>query len=274
MSATLALVTAALEARYPPRLAAEWDAIGLVCGDPDQVVRSVLFAVDPARAVADEAIELGADLVVAHHPLFLHGVHSVSTATPGGGIVHDLISNGIALLTAHTNADSAKDGVSACLATALGVRRLRPLAADPVDPEVGFGRVGELDHPMTLEEFAAHVCHALPATTQGIRIAGDLASVVRTVAVCGGSGDEYLAAATVAADVYVTSDLRHHRALDHRAAGGCALIDVAHWSGEWTWLPGAARLLADDLSALGITVEVHVSTIPTDPWTSHLGSSE
>ena len=90
---------------------------------------------------------------------------------------------------------------------------------------------------------------------------------------CGGSGDAFLAATADVADAYVTADLRHHRALDHRAAGGCALVDVAHWASEWPWLPVAARALESDLAAAGTTVEVHVSTIPTDPWSSHLGSS-
>jgi len=75
------------------------------------------------------------------------------------------------------------------------------------------------------------------------------------------------------ADVYVTSDLRHHRAQDHLVDGGCALVDVAHWASEWPWLPVAAGALRTDLAALGSTVEVHVSTIPTDPWTRHRGST-
>jgi len=137
---------------------------------------------------------------------------------------------------------------------------------------VGTGRVGVLDQPMRLEAFAERVALALPATHHGVRVSGDGAAMVRTVAVCGGSGDAFLADVAAVADVYVTSDLRHHRALDHRQAGGCALVDVAHWAGEWPWLPVAAARLAADLAALGTTVEVHVSEIPTDPWTAHLGS--
>ena len=106
-----------------------------------------------------------------------------------------------------------------------------------------------------------------------MRVAGDLDAPVRTVAVCGGSGGEFLADAAAVADVYVTSDLRHHRAQDHLVDGGCALVDVAHWASEWPWLPVAADALRDDLAERGSTVEVHVSRIPTDPWTLHLGST-
>lgn len=273
MPAALEQVIVALEARYPPSLAADWDAVGLVCGDPVSTVRTVLFAVDPVQAVVDEALVLGADLVVTHHPLFLRGVHSVATTTPGGRLVHDLLTHGIALYAAHTNADHARPGVSDALAAALGVSDLRPLVPDPADPTTGTGRVGELEEPVTLAELAERVSQALPTTAHGVRVSGDLAARVRTVAVCGGSGDAFLPDAARSADVYVTSDLRHHRALDHRAAGGCALVDVAHWASEWPWLPAAARDLESDLAVAGTTVEVHVSTIPTDPWSTHLGSA-
>jgi putative NIF3 family GTP cyclohydrolase 1 type 2 len=93
------------------------------------------------------------------------------------------------------------------------------------------------------------------------------------VAVCGGSGDDLLAEADAVADAFVTSDLRHHPAQEHRAAGGCALIDVPHWAGEWPWLPVAASALEEDVRSLGSTVETFVSEIVTDPWTSHLGSN-
>ena len=261
-----------LERRYPPRLAADWDAVGLTCGDPDALVRRVLFAVDPVAVVADEARALQADLVVTHHPLFLRGVHSVAAVGHKGRVVHTLITSGIALFSAHTNADHASPGVSDALAHALGLVGLRPLDPVPADETIGTGRVGELEEPMTLDAFAALVARSLPGTAHGVRVAGDLRRDVRTVAVCGGAGDSLLGAAAAAADVYVTSDLRHHRAQDHLVDGGCALVDVAHWAGEWPWLPVAAQALAADAAQLGTTVEVRVSTIPTDPWTSHLGS--
>lgn len=270
MPATVADVTAALDARYPPALADEWDAVGLVAGDPAASVRSVLFAVDPVLAVVDEAMVLGADMVVTHHPLFLRGVHSVAPTTPAGRVVHTLLGHGIALFSAHTNADHAAGGVCEALAGALGLTAVRPLL--PADATVGPGRLGVLPRPMTLAALADLVGSALPATHHGVRVAGRLDSRISTVAVCGGSGDALLADAAAVADAYVTSDLRHHRALDHLAGGGCALLDVAHWAGEWPWLPVAARQLADDLAASGATVITHVSSVPTDPWTAHRGA--
>ena len=262
-----------LERRYPPELASDWDAVGLACGDPDASVSRILFAVDPVSEVVDEALLLQADLIVTHHPLLLRGVHSVAAVDHKGGVLHTLISHGIALFSAHTNADHAVPGVSDALADVLGLSDLRPLVPVAGDAGVGTGRVGTLAEPVPLAAFAEVVAAALPATHHGVRVAGDLDRLVRTVAVCGGSGGEYLADAAAAADVYVTADLRHHRAQDHLVDGGCALVDVAHWASEWPWLPVAADALRDDLAARGSTVEVHASRIATDPWTLHLGST-
>src|SRR3712207_2324560 len=101
--ATLAEVVAALESRYDPALAEPWDAVGLVCGDRSETVRSVLFAVDPTTDVVDEAVERGVDLVVTHHPLLLSPVHGVPADDPKGRVVHRLIRAGVGLFVAHTN---------------------------------------------------------------------------------------------------------------------------------------------------------------------------
>ena len=272
-SPTLEQVVEALQRRYPPSLAEEWDAVGLVCGNPEAQIAKVLFAVDPDPRVVAEAISLGANLIVVHHPLFLTPVHSVAATTPSGRVVHDLIENGIALFVAHTNADSARDGVSDALAQVLGVVDTQVLVPSS-DPLVGLGRWGHLLEPVTLELFAQQVAAVLPATAHGVRVSGNPEMIVRTVAMCGGSGDSFLSAANaVAADAYVTADCKHHRLLDHRTAGGCAVIDVAHWASEWPWLPQAASLLVADIRAQGTTVEAQVSDVVTDPWTSHLEST-
>ena len=129
---------------------------------------------------------------------------------------------------------------------ALGLHDLRVLVPDPGREGVGTGRFGNLSEPVRLGDVGATVAITLPVTHQSVRVAGD---------------------------VDVTSDLRHHRAHDHVVDGGGVLIDVAHWASEWPWLPVAAEALRTDLSALGSTVGVNLSTIPTDPWTLHLGST-
>ncbi|GAA1838247.1 Nif3-like dinuclear metal center hexameric protein [Pseudonocardia ailaonensis] len=135
MSTTrLAEVIAALETAYPPALAQDWDAVGLVCGDPAEPVGRVLFAVDAVAETVDEALASDVQLLVTHHPLLLRGVHGVGADTPKGALLHRLIRGGVGLFTAHTNADSADPGVSDALAGALGLTVEAPLQAAPADP--------------------------------------------------------------------------------------------------------------------------------------------
>jgi dinuclear metal center YbgI/SA1388 family protein len=129
VTATLADVVRALETRYPPRTAEQWDRVGLAVGDPAAPVRRVLFAVDPVAAVVDEAEEWDADLLVTHHPLLLRPVHSVAATTYKGALVHRLVRAGCGLYTAHTNADSAHGGVAEALADVLGLVDTVPLVA-------------------------------------------------------------------------------------------------------------------------------------------------
>ena len=262
---TLAELIATLETAFPPALAESWDAVGLVCGDPDQSVERVHVCVDPVASTVDEAIDAGAQLLLAHHPLLLRGVHGVPANTPKGGVVHRLIRAGVALYCAHTNADSADPGVSDALAAALRLTVTGPLVPD-ADGRTGTGRVGTLPGAEPLRTFTARVAAALPETAWGVRAAGDVDRPIRTVAVCGGAGDGFLAAAVAAGvDAYVTADLRHHPASEHLAvAGAPALVDVAHWASEWPWCQQAAGILR---AATGGTVDVFVSTLRTDPWT-------
>ncbi len=359
-----------LHSWYPPGTAESWDAVGLVWGDPSAAVRRVMFAVDPAPEVAEEAVAWGADLLVVHHPLFLKPVHGFAPTTPKGRTLTTLAGAGCALLTAHTNADQAVGGVSEAMATALGLTDQAPLLPAPADPldkvvtfvptadagavrsalaAAGAGRIGDYDHasfssagegrfrPLagahptigevgrievvdevrvevvaprarrtevvrallavhpyeepaydvveladpgasvtgtgrigevaetTLAGFAALVAERLPETAHGVRVSGDPDRPVRRVALCGGAGDFLLdAVRRTDADVYVTSDLRHHPAAEFREHDGPALVDVAHWAAEWTWLPVVARRLAESWSD---TVETRVSTRCTDPWT-------
>jgi dinuclear metal center YbgI/SA1388 family protein len=133
-SPRLADVVAVLDQLYDPAWAQPWDAVGLVAGDPDAAVRRVLFAVDPVAAVADEALSTGVDLLVTHHPLFLRPVCGVPATTGKGRLLHRLITGGVALHVAHTNADVASPGVSDALAALLGLADLRPLEAAPAVP--------------------------------------------------------------------------------------------------------------------------------------------
>ncbi|CAH0287246.1 GTP cyclohydrolase 1 type 2 homolog [Arthrobacter sp. Bi83] len=268
---TLGQLMLAVEELWPESLAEEWDEVGLVAGHPSAEISRVMFAVDPTLEVIDEAIEWGAELLITHHPLLLKGVTSVAANTPKGKAVHRLIESGTALLTVHTNGDSAVGGVSDVLADALGLENVSPLtpAANGL-PEEGIGRVGDLAEAMTLGDFAARVFGILPSVAGGVRVSGDKDGLVRRIAVCGGAGDSlFNEVRASSADVFVTADLRHHPASEAREAavnGRPYLIDVSHFASEWLWLPAAADALGNVLSDQNLDVEIRVSTTNSDPW--------
>lgn len=257
---------------WPASTAEGWDRVGLVTGRDSMPLRRVLLAVDAARLTVDEATEWGADALLVHHPLLLRGVHSIAEDTAKGALLASLIRADCALLAAHTNADAPEGGVSDVLARTLGLEGAVPIEAG-ADERSGIGRVGELAKEMSLIDFAERVNRVLPATAGGVRVAGDPARKVRRIALCGGAGDSLLDHPLVrGADVYLTSDLRHHPAqesLEQSAVtGGPALMDVSHWASESLWLRGAAERLSAHLPG----VEFRVSARRTDAWTFTLGA--
>jgi dinuclear metal center YbgI/SA1388 family protein len=263
---TLADADAAITALWPLDEAETWDAPGLLSGDPTAPVSRIHLAVDAVLDTVDEAVDAGAQLLLVHHPLLLRGVTSVAEDRYKGAVIARLIRGGCALVAAHTNADIVARGTSAVLAGRLGVAGTRPIVPG-ADPALGLGRVGRLTEPTTLGAFARLIGNALPATASGVRVAGDYDRAIETVALCAGAGDSLLSHPEVlAADVYVTSDLRHHPASEAvenaRIGGGPALIDVSHWASEWLWLHVAAEQLREALPG----VDVVVSELRTDPW--------
>ncbi|MET4158205.1 Nif3-like dinuclear metal center hexameric protein [Agromyces sp. PvR057] len=272
MPADLADVLTTIERLWPVAGAEAWDSVGLVTGDPDAAVRRVLFTVDAVGETVDEALEWGADLVIAHHPLLLKGVTTVAEDRYKGSLIARLIRGGCALVAAHTNADVVERGTSAVLAERIGLIDARPIVpgTGPVGAEPsgrGLGRVGRLAHPTTVGRLARQLAEILPPTATGVRVAGGFDDPVETVAVCGGAGDSLLGDPAVrAADAYITADLRHHPASESREqsrlARGPALIDVSHWASEWLWLDAAAAQLGEAHPEL----ELRVSELRTDPW--------
>ena len=131
---TVEHVRGVMDRAYPPALAESWDAVGLICGDPETQVNRIIVALECTDAVVAEAIESNADMIVVHHPLLMRGVASVAADTPKGRLIHQLIKHDIALFAAHTNADSARPGVNDKLAELLGVTPGAALAPQPVPP--------------------------------------------------------------------------------------------------------------------------------------------
>lgn len=259
--ASVGSLIASFESWFPPHLAEDWDAVGLLTGRRESAVDKVAFAVDPTIETVEWALAEHAQLLFVHHPLFLRGTTNVDGDSAKGDVVQTAIERGLAIHVAHTNADIARPGVSDALIEALGVHTSQPIRPHASDKTIGIGRVGRLDRPTTLGEFAARVAWALPTTHAGIRWAGDADRSITRVAVCGGAGDDLLA--EVDADVYVTSDLRHHIASEYLATNRAALIDVSHAAAESMWL----HPLSHRVAALGVSTTI--CPFITDPWAAH-----
>ncbi|WP_022868440.1 Nif3-like dinuclear metal center hexameric protein [Schaalia vaccimaxillae] len=273
---TVGDITALMESWYPKEWAESWDRVGLILGRQNAPIRKVLLAVDPVRAVVDQACANNVDMVITHHPLLIKGVSFLPEDDPKGSVVAELIRHDIALFNAHTNADCAPTGVAQALADLLGLCDAQPFTVvthDDGGNPVGLGRIGRIE-PTTLGAFADKVAQALPAGPTGLLVAGDEGQTITTIAVSGGSGDSFLDdARRLGADAYLTADLRHHPASEHVEAGKPALLSASHWATEWPWLPVLAQRLREEAHLQNVDLDVEVSTIVTEPWNSHRPTS-
>ncbi len=279
MTSTVAAVAELFESLWPESGAEPWDAVGLIVGNRQDPAQTILLAVDAVGETVDEAVDVGAQLLLTHHPLLLRGVTTVAEDRYKGALIARLIRGQCALFAAHTNADVVSSGTSGTLAKRLGLVELQSLdgrsdatarlsgngvSANGVS---GIGRFGRLPEPVSLGRLARTLADLLPATATGVRVAGDYDAEISTVALCAGAGDSYLSfPLVVSADVFITSDLRHHPASEARENAklgfGPALIDISHWASEWLWLATAAAQLREALP----DVRIVVSELRTDPW--------
>lgn len=260
-------IVAAAEAIWPTRLADEWDRPGLIAGAYNAAVSKVLLSVDLTSELMADAVAGNFDMVVTHHPFLLKQTYDLSANSGKGSVLATAIQTNTALFSVHTNSDVVENGVSARLAAALDLIGISPLVPT-ASSSIGHGRIGRLEKPLSLLDFSRVLARVLPATAGGVRVAGEPGSQISSVALCAGAGDSFLPAAIdCGADVYITSDLRHHPAQDAieqaRAQGRpLALIDISHWAAESLWLEFAASQLADKVK----DVKFVVSDLRTDPW--------
>lgn len=212
----------------------DFDNVGLLVGSSTAEVNKILVALDITSEVIEEAIEIGAELIVSHHPI-LFSTKSVTDATITGSKMMSLLRNGIAAICMHTNLDAAAGGVSVALAEALGLQNL-----EPIEPAPCYGRIGHLEAPMQMRDFLALTKTVLKSN--GLRYHNSGQSIQR-VAVVGGSGGDYLhRAAEQGCDVLVTSDIKYDVFLDAREMG-ISLIDADHFCTENVVVPKLRALL-------------------------------
>lgn len=217
-----------IEKVCPERLAYPWDNIGLLCGDREKTVKTVLLTLDTNVSVVKEAIDMGADMIISHHPILLNGIKRIDYSEPTGEMLKLLIENNIAVFAAHTNMDTASGGINDRLAEMFNISGVKILEQHTPDPSAGLGRYGKIK-PVTLGALAKSVSEKLNSP---IRVSGDLKNTVSTLAVASGSCAEVIPLAkSLGCDAIITGDMKYHNTIDN-VESGIAVIDAGHYPTE------------------------------------------
>lgn len=228
---TCADVIAAIEGAAPRDLQESWDNCGVQVGNPAAPCTGVLLCVDVTPEIIREAAERGFNLVVGHHPLIFRGLKSITGASQVERAVIEALREGITVYSAHTSLDKACGGISAEMAARLGVTVDGVLGSEGRcgDSLTGLGAVGNLAAPMSEADFIASVKHAFGS--HPYRCSAGTGQPIERVAVCGGSGGEFIPAAIAAgAQAIVTADVRYHDFVDHGKS--ILIVDIGHFESE------------------------------------------
>lgn len=230
-------ITELIEREFPLSDAYEWDNCGLLLGDRARDIKTVLLSLDVNCAVAREALEAGADLILSHHPILFDGIKRITADTAEGGMLLELIENRICVYAAHTNCDVGKRGINARLAELFGLSRAEFLEED------GLGRIGELEKPESLADFAESAKRIL--NTPRVRICGDKSKMISRVAVASGACAESIPTAVKkGADAIVTADMKYHDMMNYSELG-ISIIDAGHYPTEIIVTDIFGKLLSD-----------------------------
>lgn len=253
-----------LESLAPRRLAEEWDNVGLQVGHPEWPVARVLVALDPTPAVVEEAIQVGANVLVTHHPLILRPLRNLDLATVTGTLIERLVARKVAVIAEHTNLDSVQGGINDVLVTLLALKNSVVLQPAPDDAQAGLGRVGELPHPVAFEALVSDIKQRMGLAV--IRFAGQVKDRVRRVAVCSGSGSSLIQAfLDSGADVYVTGDVRYHDAREIEAHQR-GVIDIEHFASERIIVEHLVKRLSIWLEHQGLAAAVQAAACEESPF--------
>ncbi len=197
----------------------EWDNSGFLIGDFRKQVKKAVMSLDGTIQAVEFAKSVGADLLLTHHPVIFNSLKSIKKGTA----VYELVNSDIALICAHTSFDKAQGGINNNLASILGLKNTRQIAD-------GFVVAGELEEPMSIDDFSAFVADTLES--RGLRYT-DTEKIIETVAVGGGACSEFIPDAMDNADCFVTGDLKYHEMLD-ASQSGFAVISAGHFETENT----------------------------------------
>jgi dinuclear metal center YbgI/SA1388 family protein len=218
-----------IESVAPLSYQEDWDNSGLQVGDRNAEVNAALLTVDVTESVVDEAISLGCDLIVSHHPLLFRGLKQITGATPQERCVLKAIQHNIAIYSAHTSMDSWLHGVSGRMAEKLGIKSYRILSEN--QDNVGLGVIGMLPEPMSVHKWVAHVAKVFGIEGAGLRYVEGKHNQVQTIAICGGAGADLVEEAIKqSADAFISADFKYHEL--QAAFRQITVVDMDHWVSE------------------------------------------
>lgn len=223
-----------IENEYPKNLAYEWDNVGLLAGNKNNDIKTVLVTLDITPEVVKEAIDCGAELILSHHPLIFSGIKNFREGNSKTDMYINLIRNKISVYSAHTNMDTAPNGINQKLAELFSFKNIKPL-----DAETGLGRIGDVE-PKSFREFIEEVSKKLSTP---VRFSGNSEKIIKRAAVGSGACAELIPNAIKdGADIFITADIKYHNAID-AVSDGLFLIDAGHYPTEIIVMDMFSKLL-------------------------------
>lgn len=253
---TVQIVADGVNRLAPRRLAEEWDNPGLLIGEPSAEVKRIFVCLDVLDENISRAIELDAQMIVAHHPLIFHAIKNIRFDLPLGKKISRLIKNDLAVFAAHTNLDIAAGGVNDILAKKIGLVDVKNFG----DEEFSLGRIGTLETPLPAEDFARHVKEVLGVENVRLICAGDF--LIKRVGLCGGAGADFIQKAKFfGAQAFVTGDVKYHEA-QGAVENKIHVVDAGHFATEFPIVHVLADYLRDELR--GFDVEIFEDTSARD----------
>ena len=250
-----------IEEKWQPSYALEWDNVGLLVGAAEKEVKHVLVALDATDDVVNQAINIGADMIISHHPMIFREIKKVTDEDFIGRRIITLIKNEISCYAAHTNFDVKEMARLNEESLELREAKVLQVTANETVPQ-GVGRVGKSNKPSSLRDYAQYVKTQLGVLD--IRVFGDPEKEIKTVAISGGAGNGVVEDAIAAkADVLVTGDISHSKGLDAMSEG-MAIIDAGHYGTEYVFV----EFVKDTLIEMFPTIKVTAAKEKTPFWTA------
>lgn len=249
-----------MEKFAPLELAENWDNVGLMVGRTNKSINKILFALDAVPEVVEEAIKIKADMIITHHPLIFSPVKSITSNTLNGRL-YKLIQNDMCVYSAHTNLDITFGGTNDILAYLLMLKNVDVLEFEKEyqGKKYGIGRIGELEEEIKFSDYIENLKKIL--NLKKINVTGNLDRKIKTVALCTGSGSDYIDAAyRKKADLYISGDIRFHDGQKAQQLNLC-LADITHYQSENIAMPFVKSYIESELQKIKKSADLILSKI-------------